>query len=260
MFRMPLRTLLPFVLIFALGNTLLLARDASDSLTQDHRVISREQAIETAIKYSGFGNGKLADLVTAPIAELTSIQNDETVYFKDRLQSRPIWRVVFDSVKSVYPSWDSAAVKNLRPRNFEILLDANTGQLLEIRTIPPDTIFVPESPRSRSIEAAQYLSLSKAPPPVSFFKALAFIKSLHPFDANELVALCAFTKIPGERDTLLVWSIVARGAGPINISRNDPPSSKWRTVTYIDANTCRPLKIDQSQMDSLRTIKDSLPR
>jgi hypothetical protein len=149
--------------------------------------------------------------------------NDDNTPFLNRQINRKknVWRIEIKNVrlklKSVWPRY-----KDKYLRNFEVLVDPNTGHLLRIRSKFDgyDPNMLPEPPaevaeaRIRGGGHEIYHGFPAEPPNISFLEALDAIGG-HPLSAKEIYALYVMESDMNSQPRP-VWAITLRGIPPLH--------------------------------------------
>jgi hypothetical protein len=203
----------------------------AQTLEKSYVLQTSERAIERAIEYSGFDKLKgFVRLKSAiDITELIIARDSTTPFLSDSIEGKTAWRVEFK---------DIILREGARPITFDVLLDAETGRLFEIRSRyvgPPDER--PCEPPAKiareqlGMNIEKYNGFPTKLPVISFVKALDSLFG-SPLSAKQTVALYV-TNCLQQREPRPVWAISLHGLPPIPV--------KYGTIDFmrsvIDAQT-----------------------
>jgi hypothetical protein len=160
------------------------------------------------------------------------VNDDNTPFLHRQINGKKnVWRVEIKNfrlkLKSVWPRY-----KDKYLRNFEVLVDPNTGHLLRIRSKFDgyDPNMLPEPPaevaeaRIRGGGYEIYHGFPAEPPKISFLEALDAI-GVHPLSAKEIYALYVMeSKMKSQPRP--VWAITLRGIPPLRMVSVPPGVSQ----------------------------------
>jgi len=164
--------------------------------------------------------------------ERVDVNDDNTPFLYRQIKGKKnVWRIEIKNVrlklKSVWPRY-----KDKYLRNFEVLVDPNTGHLLRIRSkfdgydpnmLPEPTAEWAEA-RLRGAGYEIYHGLPDEPPEISFIQALNAIGG-HPLLAKEIYALYVMeSKMKSQPRP--VWAITLRGIPPLHFITVPPGVSQ----------------------------------
>lgn len=168
-------------------------------------------------KLTGFGT---LEEITKSFGRV-DVNDDNTPFLHRQIKGKKnVWRIEIKNVrlklKSVWPRY-----KDKYLRNFEVLVDPNTGHLFRIRSKFDgyDPNMLPEPPaewaeaRLRGAGNEIYHGLPAEPPKVSFLEALNAIGG-HPLLAKEIYALYVMESDMNSPPRP-VWAITLRGIPPL---------------------------------------------
>lgn len=179
-------------------------------------------------KLTGFGT---LEQITKSFRRV-DVNDDNTPFLHRQINGKKnVWRIEIKNVrlklKSVWPRY-----KDKYLRNFEVLVDHNTGHLLRIRSKFDgyDPNMLPEPPaewaeaRLRGTGYEIYHGFPAEPPKISFLEALNSIGG-HPLSAKEIYALYVMeSKMKSQPRP--VWAITLRGIPPLHFITVPPGVSK----------------------------------
>lgn len=175
---------------------------------EDENAISSSKAYRMAVNYTGFG-----DTVTTPktaCTELTVVEDTTTPFMWAELRGRKVWKI---SLRNV----EIARGGHKGTRDFEILLDSASNQLLSIFSIDANAGSADTLSELGGSVAADYMQsrgfrfngLPDGPPPITFAHALsACIKN--PARSKIIRGILVDYSVNGTRDSL-IWIIVLHG-------------------------------------------------
>lgn len=219
----------------------------ADSVVHSMAVTSSEKALERALLVTGFASRirRVSQPPTASSVATKSIAIDNnTPFLADQINGKEVWVVRVDSV-DIRPEeailngdnrWDK--------KNFEILLDPVSGQVLRISTSSTASNLTPE-PDSRTASAElsfrgeRYCAFLDSVPEVTFLEALNAAAGCTPLVAEEIIAVCVLHS-EGDRRPRPVWIITSRGVPPFeftSFSKEAPEQDRSRVRCIVDATT-----------------------
>lgn len=216
------------------------------SIARDSQLISSDSAQSIAGKYLGFESPGHLPLAATSV-KLDTYTDTTTPVISKAFSGHQIWTLRYDSIYL----WNSSIPRPQEcrdPRNFEALVDASTGQLLRVYSVPKvvDSNLLPEENGEYIADQRKgtetWLGLPASPPPITFRQALDSAVGISRLTAKEIIGDCILMTPIGSTDTLLVWSIIGRGVPPVTISGSVEPSKyNNRERVVVDATTGRPL-------------------
>ncbi len=208
------------VLIFLLGMLFLRKVAFSQSDDINFTVKSSEEALDLALKYTGFGEMEGFSIENNfDKAELAVINDDKTPFLHDRINGRKIWRVTFKDVKLSLPSHPDEVDEYSRV--FKIFLDPGNGQLLKITApyLGKEIDFLPE-PGAERAESELSGSKDVYQDFVEWDNHASFYDALNSYGTLKVKEISAsLVKMPAgaDKDVVDVWSITFRGISPRHI-------------------------------------------
>jgi len=220
----------------------------ADGQSDEGRSIeTAQQAVRRAYEYTGFTEIKdLPPKAASEIAELITVESDETPFLSDSVVGCRAWQVWLNNVWLNSEKWDQAVVQQYNPKNFIVLLDSATGRLFKVysKFDGHDPDLAPEPPADTAavlmrMSGEEYVSFPADPPPVSFFTALGSAAGSNPLQAREIIAVYVLYSDTGN-PTKPCWCITGRGIPPLDLF---PNSSRWpaymrnRMRSIVDATT-----------------------
>jgi hypothetical protein len=209
------------------------------------KISSAQQAVARALEYTGFGTIK--DLSIEDVkksAKLTTISDDKTPFLHEKINSKPIWRLVFADIPIKYSRTGTDSIHE-HLRTFEVLIDPASGRLLKIHSIAEgyDTNISPLPPADVAEKQMRrihelYHGFPERLPTISFLDA--YKNNGLPLD-KEIIAIYVLDSRmdPTPRS---VWVIDRRGLPPrptVRRGGNKHVSEYQRnhSRTIIDAET-----------------------
>jgi hypothetical protein len=233
--------------------------DAGDSGKVDTTMASIPRA---AIESAGDAIARALDILgpmkadtwevfsSQPRASLVTGLDSLVPFLSDRISGRRLWRVCVDSVRFEGGKWVDAAIENQRLKNFEVLLDPETGQPLRIFGSSVDGA-VTTAPVPHWKEATDqlcqlgevYHRVPDEPPQKGFFEVLYKAAPLNPVRAKQILGLYVLWSHGGDSPRAcwviqslgIPWEI---GAGGIaGVVPEDPRTVETNFRCIYDANT-----------------------
>lgn len=127
------------------------AQEDTSSIDQDCPPLTAEEAIEQAIEYTGFDRlpGFLDNLRCA--ATLGPVKDSRTPFVAEYMKNNEVWKLDFIDVPLV---WRSGEVK----RDFQVIIDAGTGQLLSVFSISDEVGSSDTLPEPSAMVAEQFFT------------------------------------------------------------------------------------------------------
>jgi hypothetical protein len=225
-----------------------------DSIPLDSlKVKSASEAYEIALRYTGFNEIKGFRLLKPAdsLAELITSNETMTPFEDITLKGRYVWRVEFQDVTL---DSDSASTKpaSEQPKDFYILLDAETGLPLKIKGASPNFEEVREKYRTTEEEIKEQLTLlrhafhgfPKEPPALSFLQVLN-ADEYYSLPVKEVTAVYIEHSSLMENEQRPRWVVYLHGLPPVG---KEPPlckdSFRYSDRIYtVDAFTGKTLPI-----------------
>jgi len=208
----------------------------------ENRVLhSAQMAVERAIEYSGFDESGGFDNEISVSAGLTVMENDNTPFLADKYEGRQIWKVIFNDIPV------GQGTRLLRNRNFEIILDPETGKLIKIFSVSHEagTMDTLPQPGARAAEMwfndrkYDFAGLPDTMCKIPFWQALQMVIIANPADAKIIKAY--YWNISGVRGPWYnSWIIILRGTSGPWITHGHDQSPAWINnfmMSIIDART-----------------------
>jgi hypothetical protein len=244
---------LPFLLCIGVAS-LVSAADQNGKAALPASAMSKEQAVIAADKYLGFMATVSRPRAATSLATSLEVYGDSlTPFLSHQFSGRYVWKVL---ISNVFLADGNSQASSRDPRSFEAIVDAVSGQLLRVYSVPQvsDTNLLPEPTDSCATEQLRgkreiWLSIPDSAPAVSFAEALKSAVGCVPEIAEEIIGDCVVMSTPSHPDGIVVWSIIGRGVPPIEIteSRDDIPlryRNRYRTI--VDATTGQWLRVTNS--------------
>ena len=205
---------------------------------------TKEQALDYALLYTGFDNTPGFEKTSIDEPAMIISSTNSTPFVAKHINNQSVWRVHFRSIRvgARDPKLD---------RDFDVLLEPTTGQLLEILSISDlagsnDTLPEPD-PDSAEMRFQKgrivFNGLTRNSPPISFIEALATVPA-DPAATKVIKAIYIDYSRGGERDSA-TWIIMFRGmAQPLElhgIAKREVPVNQRNSIwCAVDAGTGRP--------------------
>jgi hypothetical protein len=211
----------------------------AQTLKDSYAIQTPDQAVNRALAYTGFD--KLKDFnpdKSLGEVQLVTARDSTTPFLSDSINSRTAWRVSFkDLILPLYGFKQQTIASH--PKSFQILIDAETARLFEIRSVSDASREggLCEAPAKVATEQLRYMAAEiyygfpKEPPATSFLEALDSL-SYSPLHAKFVVAQYVLYNRGGP-EYQRVWTINLYGLPPIPV--------KYGTIDFmrcvIDAQT-----------------------
>jgi len=181
--------------------------------------LSSEDAVEAALLYTGLSKQKeLKQRLSASATVESTIAVDSTTPFlSDQISGRESWIVKFPSVDLAK---QLSSKKTFPPKDIEILLDKNTGQILRMvgRSVELDTnVFrlptANEAEYQLKVLQEEYQSFPEEPPQIDLIEALRAC-DFYPLLTYDFIASYVTYKYQ-DRGPILAWIVYMRSSEPI---------------------------------------------
>lgn len=170
-----------------------------------------ESAIERAIECTGFDKSRNFSYDSSiGIVELQEAVDTTTPFLHERINGRPAWFVEFKNILMNPQKYSFDRIRKY-PKDFEVYLDAETGQLLRIfspyigqdKDRPFD---VPRKEAEKQIGCEKYIGLLDSIPATSFYKAANASRHEIAMLAKEIHAVC-ISHARGDKVVKPTWMI-----------------------------------------------------
>ena len=190
----------------------------------------------------GLGKKELA--ASECVADLVTLEVDNTPFLSHELVGRPLWQVEVRLDLGL----NSAPTAEMSPRVFDVLVDPVDGRLLKIISRwpagVPMTAPMPSAPFAeqclRRSGQERYLEFPLAPPRVSFLDALDIVYKKgvgNPLTAKQIMGQYVLRSKMG-RGPKAVWAITLWGIPSLPLSRpNVPVDARNHVRNIVDATT-----------------------
>lgn len=212
----------------------------------EYKVINDEyEAIDLANKITGFKvfDKSLKNDDLNIIVDKIEYNNVKTIFLSDTLKNRIVWRIRY---KDIILNFDRTTEEddNKCPRNYNVYIDSNTGQLLEIITdnedglsnvgIDKNDIDIRKSPLKYVVDTYSRLPIN--PPKISLYEALNSCK-FYPVLAEGIKAVYVESTFSAIRSKTPVPVWVISMSGIPSLSTNDTVNHDDNTIMkcIIDA-------------------------
>lgn len=236
------------VMVFAFLSIVLwvdLTLAAADSLIQSVKIEHPEQALDLALRVTGFAPRmkRVPPASTASsFVDAFHVEDDNTPFLSDSVNGKELWRVRLDSV-DIRPAQTIEEGYDLWERkSFEIEIDKASGRVIRISTTSKENRVAPE-PGATSATAEltvgreKYWGFLDSIPDVSLLEALNRAVGCMPLGATEIVAQCVLYS-EGNEPPRPAWIITSRGIPQIQFGAFDkqtPDDSLDRARCVVDA-------------------------
>ncbi len=208
--------LLVIVLVIAIFcNTATATATANEH--SDHNLNSRQDAIETALKITGFDKLDEFSLEKGNIsAELKTLPFVKIPFLWKQFVNKEIWIVKVQNVRLEVTRGKSNVDMDPQLRDFTIYLDSISGKLIRLHSVlDGSTKEYNREPEVEEIEEQmkykeEFIALPHSNDYKSFIEILASTNTTF-FDAHEIIAHCVTRVSIGRKDTLDTWTVDFRG-------------------------------------------------
>lgn len=107
--------------------------DIPDSVQIDRTIKTPKDAVNRALEYTGFNKSRTyVSRNSEDIAELTKVADSLTAFISDTINSKDVWSVEFSGIQLL--PFKGAEANDLYPKDFDVILDPETGNLLKINS------------------------------------------------------------------------------------------------------------------------------
>jgi hypothetical protein len=209
---------------------------STNFLPENYEIRTAEAAVAMALQYTGFHKGKTFSLKKAEdMARLVTVDDSTSPFFPDKFTGQAVWSVWFDSIAVDYEARLPEPARE-QVRDFEVLIDPGTGQLLKVTSLENYDHGVFTSGAWADVWENQInyeVTIGTSdPPPVPLYEALKKVshvsqpkgeKSIDPKLAKAIIAYClsytwaekppipSFTlSHPDSVRSMIVWYIIMK--------------------------------------------------
>jgi hypothetical protein len=182
--------------------------------------------------------------------ESLTLNNSDVPFLSDRVNNRSLWKITYSPGMLMLPSATHGEADKYQ-RNFEILFDQASGQLISISTRSKPEVN-DAHPWPNAAEAEQQLKSSKRAytnfpaqnPKITFLAALDIIRDkavVNPLQANEIRGTYVMFSSQLVKQEHPVWVITLRGLPPLDFAGDTghviPDWQKDFKTNIVDAIT-----------------------
>jgi hypothetical protein len=198
--------------LFVTVNCAAWASDSSkDSTKSDYALANGTAAIDRAIEYTGFSISESSAKSAITQAQLVTISDDNTPFVAGQINGHEVWKIKFEGIRV---GKDQQAMG----RDYSVLLDPITGQLLKIFSISDefgssDTLPEPSAHKSKEYlqkRGIKFQGLPDKEPNITFTEALS-VCPLRPARAKSIRGIYT-DHMASNFEYPNTWIIIIRGA------------------------------------------------
>jgi len=212
---------------------------------------SSSEAVKHALEYTGFA--KIIDtgkIVSEDIASKVVITDDVTPFINESINGKELWQVEFKNIRLDIEGWSQSVINNQIPKDFVVLLDPTTGQLLKISsTVDSNKTKIIEKPVIDpeigyiDSQGMIFKNFPRRTPEISFLDALTSSAISSPINAKKLVGvLLVSSKENSEK--AVIWCItsyeipaIELGGPHVPEGKRIPRRTKENMYSVVDAKT-----------------------
>lgn len=209
-------------------------------------IANAADAISNAFKVMGFVETNKDALLEQGVAVQVLARDSLTPFLNQHIDNKIVWRVFLSDIEIRPKSAKMSGSAKKTGRDFEVLLDPETGAVLRIYSAPlKNDTNVWNEPLSEIAEQKLrrnqeiYHGFPSILPEISLLEALEAAVGCKPFVANEIIAQLVMHSNSGT-EPKPVWCITCRGIPPVVGSARSakaPVQFRNRARCVVDATT-----------------------